>query len=157
MSENITADRPDPAPPHIGPEVHERVDHLSDGEPVYLPYATLGHYTRDDPAASPEVDAFHGLHPWPHPYSGKPVALIELTNGALNMVAVDRLAHAPRCSACAPTWSHLEQLLEDVPDDAGISAGIPITTDHGPALLLVDAHDLPEDWFTDDEAAIPAH
>jgi hypothetical protein len=137
-----------------GDSVNEHLTHLMTGGSVHVPYMHVGHHRRDDPAASPEVTtllAADGLPP--HPYNGKPVVLVRLVDERLLIAATDRLAHTRECSRCVPIWERFDELLAGTPDGGMLSAGMGVTTSEGPAMLLVDAEDVPEEYGDEHEAA----
>lgn len=126
------------------------IDHLSDGEPVALPYAYVGHHPAESDAASPVVGVVHSVIPEAHPYRpGLELVIAELEAGGRVAVASDRMAHANGCERCAAIWDRYRGMLVGLPDGAMITAGMEIQTGQGVATLLVDAEDLPEDLFTE--------
>jgi len=132
--------------------------HLLDGRPVRVPYLTAGHHHRDDPEASPVVAQLLSSSSAGHPYNGKPLVRVELDNGRILVLAVDRMGHEPVCERCAPLWSRLEEILDQVPAGAAITAGVEIGTVDGIAMLVVDAEDLEEaraDDGPDDDPEAP--
>lgn len=133
-----TAQSPQPCG-FVEPEI---LVHLLDGRPVRVPYLTVGHHRRDDPAASPVVAQLLSSSTAGHPYNGKPLARVQLDSGKILVLAVDRMAHEALCDTCAPLWAHLEEILDQVPAGSSISAGVEIGTADGIALLVVDAEDL---------------
>lgn len=135
----------------------EHLEHLTDGAPVYLPYATVGHYRRDDPAASPIVATLLQPNSGKHPYSGKPTSVVE-RDGRPLIVATDRLAHARECDHCRPTWERYEAILDELVDEPGAMVSARMTLDHdgGEYGLLVDAEDLDDESSGEKEGATDA-
>lgn len=132
----------------------DRLDHLDDGEPVYLPYITAGHYRREQPEASPQATAFLAMSSDTHPYSSEPMSLVSTDSAGsrLLLVAVRRLAHARTCPDCASTWDELDHQLSEIPEDGAISAGLQATTEDGREVtLIVDVQDMPSEWFTPED------
>lgn len=131
-----------------------RLDHLTDGRTVVVPFMLAGHHARDTDAASPvagRVIVGDDNAP-PHPYAGGGMLLVELCGGSTDgqriAVATERLAHLDPCPECAPLWERLRRELVGVPDDGMISGGLMIDVPgHGPSTLIVDVWDLPESAF----------
>lgn len=129
------------------------LDHLLDGREVVVPLALAGHYPRMSSAASPVVsEILLGEEETPpHPYSGGGCVLARLATEQQVIVATERLAHRGACIECAPVWERLQAAFEGVPDGASLTAGVEVLTDEGPALLVVDVFDLPNDFFEDEK------
>lgn len=121
---------------------HQRIEHLTDGAPVYLPYAYAGHYAATDEKATPEVQRLLGVLDDPHPVSEKPCVVVALTNGQELIVAIERLMHGKDCTECTPSWAHWDQLAAQLEPGEMISAGMGAETNAGLVTLLVDAVDL---------------
>ena len=126
------------------------IEHLSDGEPVALPYAYAGHHPVDSEAASPVVAVVYAADPAGHPYRpDSPLLLAETEDGGIVAVAADRMAHLSDCERCAPIWPRYSQMVVGLPSDGMITAGVEIDTPQGPGKLLIDAEDLPQEAFTE--------
>lgn len=124
------------------------IDHLADGKPLALPYAYAGHAPAESAQASPRVTEVLGAANMPHPFHpGSPLHLLRLEDGSVIAATADRVAHVDGCERCAATWSEYRSRLEDLPDGAMISAALEIETDDGPGKLLIDAEDLPPEFF----------
>lgn len=127
----------------------ERVDHLSDGAPVFLPLVVFGHYEAHDAKASPEVArllAYGEQAAGIHPYSGKELAVVETTdNDERTVVALDRLAHDRACAECAPVWEHYEAQTVGLEPGSMLSAAATVTVAGQDAQLIVDASDLADE------------
>lgn len=108
------------------------VAHLLDAQAVMIPYLTVGHHRRDDPAASPVVSRLvaAGDELARHPYTGAPMAL-------------ERLAHHGSCPTCNTVWEHLEQILDTLPEGTHLyePLPVPVFTVHGAAHLIVSVTD----------------
>lgn len=127
------------------------IEHLSDGEPVALPYAYAGHYSRESDAASPMITVVYGVLPGGHPYRPASELLLAKTEDhGLVAVAADRMAHLGDCEQCAPTWERYRQMLVGLPADVAITGGVEIETSRGTGLLLIDAEDLPDEEFSNE-------
>lgn len=132
--------------------------HLLDGATVVVPFVSVGHHDRADPAASPVVArVFSSGDALPsHPYNGRPLALVE-TEGPrpqLLMLNIDRLAHGRGCPRCAPVWARYDEILDEIPAGSMISAVTIVHTSLGEARLVVDAADIEPDPDDDIDEAV---
>ncbi|QZQ53751.1 hypothetical protein KZI27_00990 (plasmid) [Curtobacterium sp. TC1] len=130
-----------------------QVRHLVDSDvDAVLPYVSVGHHPKGDPAASPVVRSIFAasVETLAHPYNGRPAAVVTLTDGRDLIVAVDRIAHLRGCVTCEPIWVKYEALVDGLPDDGMLSALGEVDTSRGAMSIIVDAIDL--DIADSDEA-----
>lgn len=131
----------------------ERLDHLMDGREVVAPFALAGHHPRESDGASPVLaTVLLGDDDAPrHPYTDGGQVLGRFANDQLVIVATDRIAHTEPCDDCAAIWNRLRGALDGLPSDAAITGALEVETSEGVASLLVDAFDLPDEAFDNDE------
>ena len=127
---------------HVVDVAPELMNHLFDGEQLFLPFLKLGHYATDSAAVHGYValtlDVDGNLPVAKHPLTGNWSTRVE-EDGRLLWCDIRLLSHGMACEGC---WSRAWKPLAERVGELGAGEGIFALAQLGAGSFVVDAEEL---------------